>query len=124
MSVWDEHVALIQRTYDAFNRRDIDTVLSALDPEVDWPNVLEGTRIHGHQEVRRYWERQFREIDPRVEPTEFVPEGDAIIVGVHQVVRDREGRLLSDSLIAHVYAFRGGLVLRMDVYPSVEEARR
>lgn len=123
MSRYDERVALIREAYEAFNRRAIDAVLATLDPEVDWPNVLEGVTIHGHAAVREYWEKQFREIDPHVEPVKFFPRGDEIVVDVHQVVRDRSGRLLSDSHVAHAYSFNGDLVGKMTVYPSVEQAR-
>lgn len=122
MTAHAERVALLRRTYEAFNRRDIDAVLSTLDPDVDWPNVLDGVRIHGHAAVREYWERQFRDIDPHVEPTEFIPHGDGIIVGVHQVVRDRQGNLLGNSHIAHAYTFQGELILSMRVYPPVDDA--
>ena len=33
---------LLGRIYDAFNRRDIDTVLAAMHPAVDWPNGMGG----------------------------------------------------------------------------------
>ena len=36
---------LIRRGYDAFNRRDIDGALSLMQPDVDWPNGMEGGRI-------------------------------------------------------------------------------
>lgn len=122
MNLETEHVALLRRAYDAFNRRDIDEALSLLDPEVDWPNVLDGTTVHGREAVRRYWERQFQEFEPHVEPTGFFAHGDGIIVAVHNVVRDRQGNLLSDSHVAHAYMFRDGLVLSMSVYPTVDAA--
>jgi hypothetical protein len=36
-------------------------------------------------------------------------------VEVHQVVRDLDGNLLSDSTVQHVYSFRDGLVERMEI---------
>jgi ketosteroid isomerase-like protein len=47
-----ENVETLRRGYEAFNRRDIDGALEGLDPEVEWPNMLEGTIIRGHQAVR------------------------------------------------------------------------
>jgi ketosteroid isomerase-like protein len=108
--------ALLRRTYAAFNARDVDGVMAVLHPEVDWPNVLEGTRLHGHAAVRDYWTRQFATIDPRVEPQGFRREPDGrVAVAVHQVVRDRSGVLLADSLVQHVYRLRDGLVDHMEV---------
>ena len=53
---------------------------------------------------------------PRVEPVGFasLPDG-RVAVEVDQTVRDRDGALLSEGRVRHVYAFRAGLVVSMDV---------
>ena len=109
---------LLQRTYAAFNARDIDTVLAVLHPDVDWENVMEGGRIRGRDAVRAYWERQFGLIDGRVEPEAFeeLPDG-RVSVTVHQRVRDLEGNLLSEGQVRHVYALSDDLITRMDIDP-------
>ena len=87
-------MTLLERTYAAFNARDIDGALAAMHPDVDWPNGMEGGRVHGHRAVREYWTRQWGLIDPRVEPRGFATEADGrIAVDVHQVVRDRAGAI-------------------------------
>ena len=65
------HGAVLKKTYDAFNVRDIDAVLLNMHPEVDWPNGWEGGRVTGHRAVRDYWTRQWTAIDPYVEPLRF-----------------------------------------------------
>jgi hypothetical protein len=111
-----EHEALLRGAYAAFNARDIERALVLMHPDVDWPNGMEGGRVRGHDEVREYWTRQFGLIDSRVEPVGFetLPDG-RVSVKVHQVVRDPDGQLLSDSHVAHVYSFAGGLVARMEI---------
>jgi ketosteroid isomerase-like protein len=117
-------VALLRRAYGAFDRREIEAVLALLTPDVEWPNVLAGTTLRGRDAVRAYWVGQFETLDPRVEPEAFVPLGqDGVVAAVHQVVRDRDGHLLSDSRVAHAYTFRGELAARMAVYPTVDAAR-
>jgi ketosteroid isomerase-like protein len=37
-----DELALLRRAYDAFNARDVDAVLALLQPDVDWPNAMEG----------------------------------------------------------------------------------
>ncbi len=59
---------LLTTVYAKFNARDIDAVLSVMHPDVDWPNGMEGGRVHGHTVVRVYWERQWTIIDPNVAP--------------------------------------------------------
>jgi ketosteroid isomerase-like protein len=106
---------LIRDLYASFNARDIEAVLAALHPDVDWPNAWEGGRVHGHDEVRDYWTRQFAAIDGRVEPTEIVTHGDVTTVTVHQTVKDLDGNLLSDGTVTHTYTVRDGKIARMDV---------
>ena len=108
---------LLTDLYAAFNRRDLDTVLAEMHPDVDWPNAWEGGRVHGRAAVRAYWERQFEQISSRVEPLAFSDEADgAVLVEVHQVVHDpRGGDLIGDSRVRHRYRFEDGLVIRMDV---------
>lgn len=107
---------LIRRSYEAFNNREIDDALSAMHPDVDWPNAIDGGRVHGHAALREYWLGQFEQIDPRVEPVSLSEDqGGRIVVGVHQVVRDLRGNVLVDEELRHVYSMRDGLVARMDI---------
>jgi hypothetical protein len=91
-------------------------MLSALHDDVNWPNAWEGGRLQGKEAVRAYWLRQWKEIDPRVEPVSVDnrPAG-RVAVGVHQVVHALDGSLLSDSRVVHVYEMTDGLVRRMEV---------
>ena len=110
------HRDLLVRTYDAFNARDIERVLAAMHPEVDWPNGMEGGYLHGHDAVREYWTRQWRMIDPRVEPRGFtVDERGHVVVEVHQVVRDLTGKMVTDHTVQHVYRIEDGLIRRMEI---------
>ena len=107
---------LLGRIYEAFNRRDIDIVLAALHPAVDWPNGWEGGRVHGRDAVRSYWTRQWAAIDPTVIPVAFQHASDGRIrVRVQQTVRDLSGNLLVDAEVVHVYAFEDGLIKSMDI---------
>lgn len=116
---------LLTVVYAAFNRREIDAVLALMRPDVDWPNGMEGGRVHGTDEVRAYWRRQWGIIDPNVEPVR-IEDDDAgnTVVDVHQVVRDLSGKILKDQIVQHVYFFRDGLIERMDIRnPNAAPAR-
>jgi ketosteroid isomerase-like protein len=107
---------LLSSAYAAFNRRDIDGALAAMHPGVEWANGMEGGFVYGYDGVREYWTRQWRLIDPHVEPTAF--EQDAagrIVVSVHAIVRDPAGTVLVDHMVRHVYSLRDGLVSRMEI---------
>ena len=110
------HEALLRRAYQAFNARDIDAALELMHPEVDWPNGMEGGREHGREAVREYWTRQFTMIDSHVEPERIDADDEGrVIVDVHQVVRDPTGNVISDGYVEHVYTFRDGLVVHMEI---------
>ena len=107
---------LITKTYAAFNARDINAVLAVMHPDVDWPNGWEGGRVLGHDEVRKYWTRQWKAINPTVTPERFVKGEDGhIAVLVHQVVRDLEGNVISDGMVEHVYQLEDGLIKSMEI---------
>jgi ketosteroid isomerase-like protein len=111
-----EREDLLQTMYEAFNARDIDAVLRHLTVDVDWPNAWERGRVHGHEGVRDYWARQWSAIDPMVTPIEFTTRSDdRVAVEVQQVARSLDGAILSEGRVHHVYAFRDGLITRMDV---------
>ena len=109
-------IELLRRVYAAFNRREIDIVLAAMYPDVDWPNGMEGGRVYGREAVRAYWTRQFQLVSSHVEPKNFRTDEDGrIVVEVHQVVHDLSEKLLSDGMVEHVYSIENGLIRRMEI---------
>jgi ketosteroid isomerase-like protein len=107
---------LFEQLYAAFNRRDVDTLLPAMHPEVDWPNGWEGGRVHGREAVRDYWLRQWAAIDPRVEPRSVrTDQSGRTVVDVHSVVRDRGGKVIANEHVQHVYVLEDGLVRSMEI---------
>jgi len=112
----NEEEMMLGRIYEAFNRRDMDTVLAGMHPAVDWPNGWEGGRVCGREEVRSYWRRQWAAVDPTVVPVDFEHRRDGgIRVRVHQTVRDLSGNMLMDGEVVHVYTFEAGLIKAMDI---------
>ncbi|MGP8299123.1 nuclear transport factor 2 family protein [Streptomyces inhibens] len=108
---------LLHRMYEIFNAQDVDDLTrAAFHPDVDWPNVLEGKRIHGVDGVLAYWKRQFAVAHPlvRIEGMAAEPDG-RIAVHVRQGLRDANGDHWSDGTIDHVYTFRDGKVAHMEV---------
>lgn len=109
---------LIRTLYAAFNARDFETLLSSLHPEVDWPNGMEGGRVHRREGVREYWTRQWSMVNSTVEPLSVrVDEDGRIAVEVHQMVRDLAGAVLLDQKVRHVYELEDGLIKRMEINP-------
>lgn len=107
---------LIKKAYAAFNARDIDTALSTMHPDVQWPKAFEGGYVAGHDAIREYWTRQWTEINPHVEPVEFNERQDGTLeITVHQVVKDLDDNVTFDGNIKHIYTLQDGLLRRMDI---------
>src|SRR5438270_6123348 len=116
MTSSEQSVAVLKRAYAAFNARDMDGALSTMEPEVEWPNGMEGGWVHGHEGVRAYWTRQWGMVDPHVDPIRFERDDSGrIVVDVHQRVRDLAGTVLLDRMVRHVYLIEDGLIQRMDI---------
>ena len=110
--------ALIRRLYADFNDRSIDAVLENLAEDVVWANGMDGGHVHGCEGVRRYWTRQFSQIQSTVTPLQIAPISDRRVrVQVHQVVRSADdGQLVADTTVVHVFRFnQQGLISRFDI---------
>ncbi|MBP1224546.1 nuclear transport factor 2 family protein [Flavobacterium sp. 1355] len=106
----------IRRAYNAFNERNIDNALSTMQPDIKWSRAWEGGYISGHDEIKKYWTRQWTEINPKVDPIGFNErENGTLEVTVHQVVKDLHDNLIFDGLVKHIYTFTDGLIQTMDI---------
>ncbi len=111
-----QYQELIERAYNAFNERNIDEALSTMQPDVQWSNGWEGGYIYGHEEIKKYWTRQWKELDPKVEPIGYNErQNGSLEVEVHQNVKEINGTLLFDGTVKHIYTFREGLINTMDI---------
>ena len=111
-----EHEDVIRQAYTAFNARNIDAVLAVMHTNVHWPNGWEGGYVTGHEQVRDYWTRQWKEINPKVVPIAFIEKSNGSVeVEVHQLVRDKQNNLLFDGMVKHVYSFDEGKMKGMEI---------
>ncbi|GCB46814.1 nuclear transport factor 2 family protein [Streptomyces sp. NL15-2K] len=114
--------ALLRRMYEVFSTDERDAfVPRCLSPDVDWPNMLDGVRVHGREAVRAYWARQFAAGHPlvRLEGLRLDQDGEAVVATVRPGMRDASGERWAEETVEHVYRFGGDeLVTRMDVRPS------
>ena len=115
---------LIEQAYSSFNKRDIDGALALMTENVSWPKASEGGRVVGKEEIRAYWTRQWGEFDGHVEPQAITEEGRGRIrVRVHQLVRNLEGNVLSDSIVLHIFTMHNGLIAAMDLGDEADTTR-
>lgn len=111
-----QYLDLIKKAYNAFNERNIDEALSTMQPDVQWSKAWEGGYISGHDEIKKYWTRQWNEINPNVEPIGFNErQNGSLKVEVHQNVKELNGALIFDGTVKHIYTFKDGLIKTMDI---------
>lgn len=108
--------SLINNAYTAFNARDIDAILKVMHPEIKWAKAWEGDYANGHEEVRAYWLRQWKEINPKVNPVDFREREDGTFeVLVDQLVKDLDGAILFEGKVIHVYVINNDLLQQMTI---------
>lgn len=111
----DRNRDLLEQLYVDYNDRDVEAVLGALHPEVDWPNEEEGGRLEGHEAIRDHWRRQWAATDPHLTPLAYTPLPDGWAVEAQLIVQDRAGQVLDDRVVTHSFTFEDGLVRTMRV---------
>lgn len=117
--IMDTPEQILRTAYRAFNTRNIAQALGLMHPEVDWPNGMEGGRVRGHKAVHEYWTRQWKVVDPHVDPVGFSSDAAGrTIVDVHQVVRELHGKVVLDRMVRHSYVIENGLILSMEIDES------
>lgn len=108
----------IIHAYRLFNQRNADELLRLMIPDVHWPNGWEGGYVNGRDEVKNYWARQWQEINPTVIPEKCIDLQDGRLeVLVKQTVKDKEGTILFDGPIKHIYTFKNDLIAEMIIVP-------
>jgi ketosteroid isomerase-like protein len=118
--VSEDNVQLVRRALDAFNRRDIEYVLAALDDDIElYPSedFPEGGPFRGREGLRQLFGLLGDAFeDLKIEPEDVVDAGDKVVMLIHQSGRGRTSRALVDNRYTLVFALRDGLAVRIDGY--------
>lgn len=112
------NLELVQRSYEAFARDDLDAVLADMHPEIEWhqaQGLPHGGFYRGVEEVRRNifdpldeeWWDEFTAV-----PDEFLDAGSEIVVlGRYRGVAKQTGKEL-DVPFVHVWSVQAGKAVR------------
>jgi ketosteroid isomerase-like protein len=127
-----ENVDRVRLMIDVFNRRDLDTFVSALHPDVDWvPALIRLAEAGPENEFRgiegfRRWVALTDEVmsEFRVEAEDFVDVDDARVLLLGRVVgRGRASGADVTAELGQVFTFRDGLLISYRGYLDRSEAR-
>jgi hypothetical protein len=105
----------LQNLYDAFNKRDIETILATMAEDVKWANGWEGDFVYGRDNVREYWRRQFEVIKPQLEILEIEINDNQSITKLHQIARDLEDNVLDEKIVEHIFTFENDLIKTFEI---------
>jgi ketosteroid isomerase-like protein len=106
-----ENVKLVRRAFEAFNRRDLDTMLALADEEIVVESrlaTMEGG-YHGLQGVRRWWADTFDVLpDYEVEVDEVRDFGDVTLARLRAHAHGAESAAPLEEVIWNVARWRAG----------------
>jgi ketosteroid isomerase-like protein len=125
----EENVKLTYRGLDAYNRRDVESLLATLDPEVEWttafPALLGGdaTVYRGHEGIREMF-RDFDDVldEIHVEYSEVRDLGDRVFAIGRIRTRGKASGAATESPFAAVTDVRNGKSVRVRTYLDPQEA--
>lgn len=101
--------------YRDWSAGDVPALVARLHPAVDWPEPWTGGRVVGRGPLREHLLGQARDVRFAVRPLAVDGDGHRLAVTVHQVVRDADDDVLSDTTVLHTLTVVDGLVTRLDV---------
>ena len=120
-----ENVELAYRSFDAFNRRDLDALLAVMDDDVEGLPPLASIEgdYHGHAGIHRWWESLFSGLpDFTIEVVEVRDPGDLTVA----FLRDRGHGAVSDTPVEQrlwlVAEWRNRKVVWWQTFPSEANA--
>jgi ketosteroid isomerase-like protein len=119
-------LAIIRRYVEAFNRRDFDWVVDALDPDVElheWPEAPGARSYRGRDGVRRALDSWFETWEwMEVEILDILETGERVLVTLDQRARGRASSAEVEVKTFNVYTFGDGKVTRMELFTEREPA--
>jgi ketosteroid isomerase-like protein len=121
-----ENVEAVRRSIEAYNRRDFDAMYVLNDPavELDWSRSrgFDAAIYRGRDEVLSFY-RNFLDtfVEIAIEPFRFIETPDSVVVPNSAHLKGRDGIELS-ARSALVFDVRGGLVTRLCLYQTLDEA--
>ena len=120
-----ENVDTTRRGFQAFNERDLDGLLAALDEDVELVPILAAMEggYRGHDGARRWWAGLLDGFpDINVEVLEVRDLGEVIVAVVRVSGRGAESATPFDATVWQVHQFRGGKCVSWHAYSSKSEA--
>jgi ketosteroid isomerase-like protein len=118
----------LRTAYEALDRKDLDTLVGLLHPDVEFRNpdyAMEPGIRHGHDGFRRAMEAGFEAFDDVRYEIDGIVEGDDVIVVTGRFRgRGRGGGVPVDAPFAHVFEIRDDKATTVSWFQDADEALR
>jgi uncharacterized protein len=119
------NVERLQGLFARFNETgELDFSAAHADIELhDRPDVPDGRVWRGMDGVRAFFAKTAESFDPiRWEPREFIATGRHVVVRAHVIAYGASSGTPIEIDEAQLWTFRDGLLLRLQAFPTVDEA--
>jgi ketosteroid isomerase-like protein len=120
-----ERSEVARAIYDAFNRGDMDTILELADPAISVEDhaLIDGTTYEGRDGVLQFLAFQAEAFSARsVELEELIETGEDIVAVIRLRGEGPVSRVPLEGRFTHVWEIAGGMVRRLRVYATTQEA--
>jgi ketosteroid isomerase-like protein len=119
-------IETLRAGYEAFNSGGWDWLIELAHPEVELKTAARITNpgtYRGGAEIRRFFEDLFEPFEQVVAtPQKFFDDGDRAAVLLQAQLRPRGSSAMVENRIGHLWTFRDGKVLRLEIFPEREKA--
>ena len=124
-----ENVEVARQIATAWQRDDLDTFLSLLDPTIEWhtlpERLVEGIEsfYQGYEGIRRFWHTYRSDFDLDIEMQGVREVGDdRVVVLLGARLRGATSGIETETPVGLVMTVRDGKVIRSFDYPTHQEA--
>jgi len=123
----EANVTVVRQVYDALNRRDAEAALAAFDPgaELDWSSAIGPYKgvYKGGEEGRGFLAGVWDLVEQATfDLEETVAAGEQVAVRVRVRLRGAASGAETEASGGHLFALRGGKVIRFRLFQTWEEA--
>jgi hypothetical protein len=116
-----ENVEMVRRAYEAFNRRDISSILDGMHPDVELQTTVE--THHGHSGVADWIGRAAEVFDSlAMTVEETIDLDDRVVAVVRERAAGKGSGVEIDQRFTHVWTIEDGCVLRFQAFTERAEA--
>jgi uncharacterized protein len=121
-----ENLEIVRRGYEAFERGDIQTVLSLLDPEIEArvdPSLPDWEPYYGHEAFMSFLQAWLEPWETyRIEIDDLIDVGDRVLVVVRELGRRKDTEFELEQRGYAVWTLKDGKAVRLDSFYEWSEA--